>query len=144
MNTASPAVKVVTVRGYTRKDSHEVRYVGRFRGSVTMEVKVKDARGKPALRVTYGVKLWVRCEDGVVYLFYVGFRDLRDHDRSGCGYSRTGYISVHGMDLRVEWDHLPATVRAAYTTSVRRLRVCSRVMSAELAKMPRLLPLGSK
>lgn len=138
MNAVS--IKKVTVTGSTGWDSEEYRTVGRFRGRATICAQVKDEKGKPAMKASRWVNVWVRCCDDVVYRFahHVTSDDLAADPRCS--------IRVHGREHDVRLQDIPAPVGRAYRLAIRRCRAIERLMKAEIAALPKykLLPSQQK
>lgn len=129
-----PIVAKVVAVGATEWHATDWKTIGRFRGTTQKEVAVKDDSGKPAYRATRSISFWICCKGGVSYRF--------DNDATfrGSPYIR---IYIHGTWFRLHhWDEdkIPATVREAYDRSVRRTKVCLRIMRVEFAALPRFRP----
>jgi hypothetical protein len=145
-----PEITRVTVVGSTEWHSSEYRSVGRFHGSTTLPVKVKDEKGKPAMAASRWIRIFVRCADGISYRFIIDPFDVISRD-GGASYQHdpSASVLVHGHWVSFEhWrsprDYLPRTVFEAYRTCVLRLRVCARVMREQFRALPTYKPIPKK
>lgn len=127
----------VEVTGGTEWTSETSKRVRRFRGSTSVTVAVKDpVTGKPARMAQRTVKIVVRCDDGVEYVF--------DHwtDLDGDG-SRS--IQIHGRRYSVDhYQAFPEHVEHAHHVTVRRLRVCAGITRTQYAALTTYRPINVK
>lgn len=134
------AVKSVTVTGATEWSSEEYKTVQRFsRGSQTIKVLVKDEAGKPAMRPTRFITISVLCVDGVAYrfIYHVTGRHMADQPLR--------YVRVHGHSYDLpSYQALPEAIEAPHQDARRRCHAMLRIMSAQVAGLPKFRPLPAK
>jgi len=133
------------IAGRTDWSSRTYKTVGRFHGSRTMEVAVKDERGKPALLAERSVVIVIVCPDGARYRFTSRLEDfMREHIGDNMNPACT--LVLHGMKhpLSVRYEKVPPFILEAYRSASRPLRAIFRYCGAALRALPKFRPLGKR
>ena len=134
------AIRSVTVSGSTEWNSEEYKTVNRFRfGSQTIKVAVKDEAGKPAMKPTRFLTISVLCADGVAYRFtyHVTGRHMAERPMR--------YIRVHGHNYELpSYQDVPEAIETLHQDARRRCHAMLRIMSAQIAALPKFRPLPAK
>jgi len=127
-------VAIVTVTGRTSWASEETISVGRFRGTASKVVKIRNDKGVHCYRSSRSILIRVDCADGVAYIFEHSMPWHKLVMRTDCNGSRCYSVSVfvHGVAHYLEqWQDAPDSVVEAHELAVKRANVCLKVMRAQ-------------